>query len=1318
MPCPPLAAAAPFDESADGIALGEGVACVVLKRLTDAERDGDRIYAVITGVGAASDGKSLGLTAPRPDGQRRALERAYRAAGCSPAEVGLVEAHGTGTVVGDRTELTTLNDVFLEAGATAGSCTLGSVKSQIGHTKCAAGLAGLIKSALAVHRGVRPPTASVAAPNPAWRADTSPLVFRADAAPWPAAPADRIAGVSAFGFGGTNFHAVLRGHPSAELVQHGMPAWPVELFAFRGEDRQALLTEVNWLRELIAGPGRRWRLRDLAHTAACRADRGRAPVALALLATDVDDLEEKLATALAGTSDPARGIFVAGERIPGESGKLAVLFPGQGSQHPGMLAELFVAFPELRGFAPSDDAVTAAMFPPSAFDEIARQDQRDRLRDTRIAQPALGVTGLAVAHLLSRLGIAPDMVAGHSYGELVALAAAGSFGPGTLADLSAARAAAILAESGEDPGAMAAVAAGPEAVRQALTDAGLADAVVLANHNAPRQVVISGPTPLIEQALRALRDAGLSGKKLVVGCAFHTPRLGAAGARFAGTLAGSRIEAPRIPLWSNETARRYPSSAAAVRAGLAAQISAPVRFVEQIEAMYADGARVFFEAGPGRVLGRLVSAILGDRRHDVVSCEGPAGDGLRGFLAALAQLAVAGVELRTGWLTAGRGGVDVSGLVAEPRPGWTVDGQLVRTVDGTPVPGGLRPARRVEEIAMSSDGRDAVVAEFLRTSRELIAAQREVVLGFLGAAPIPAPTRSEPEIPRLVVPEPTTPSADGLTTVIALIAQRTGYPTELIDPDLDLEADLSIDSIKRTELAGELCARFGRSATDSRFDELVRARTARAMADWFEGNEKPIEPELAGTTPQRFVQRLIDSDSDAPAVVAGRHIVLIGGDHDLTGAVVARLNADGARTTVTDGTVAVDAPVDGVVFLDALGACDEYVLPGAFSTFRAALAHGPKWLLAVASNGSTRAAGLRGLFRGIAVEYPDTASRLVEVSPAIPADEIATLIRHELPANAGQPVVVIGGDRRRRTFDVVASELDAPVQDVASLGLTEDSVVLLVGGARGITARVARALAAGCGCRIELVGRSDPGEHEDPATASATDLTALRAALAGLGHTDPATIERMARHIMTGREVNATLAELERAGGVPRYHCVDVRDGQALRQLVKQLHTEHGRIDAVVYAAGVIEDRSIADKDDESFARVFGTKVDGCTALLAELAELPKSPGFVVLFGSIAAVTGNRGQADYAAGNDALERLGTEWAARTGQRALTVHWGPWAPGTEHGGMVGTELARDYVRRGIAMIDPDAGVDCLIRELAAGPSELRSVVYTAATSLAG
>src|SRR5262249_49483881 len=240
-----------FDADADGIVLGEGVACVVLKRLADAERDGDRVYAVIKGVAGASDGKSLGLTAPRKDGQVRALERAYRMANVSPAEVGLVEAHGTGTVVGDKTELATLTEVYQRAGAATGSCVLGSVKSQIGHTKCAAGMAGLIKAALAIHHGALPPTLNIKKPNAAWKPDDSPFVFLDQARPWPVE--ERVAAVSAFGFGGTNFHAVLAA-PRAQ-TKKPTPAWPAELLLFRGADRDAPVAPVAKGAAAAAKPG-------------------------------------------------------------------------------------------------------------------------------------------------------------------------------------------------------------------------------------------------------------------------------------------------------------------------------------------------------------------------------------------------------------------------------------------------------------------------------------------------------------------------------------------------------------------------------------------------------------------------------------------------------------------------------------------------------------------------------------------------------------------------------------------------------------------------------------------------------------------------------------------------------------------------------------------------------------------------------------------------------------------------------------------------------------------------------------------------------
>lgn len=229
--------------------------------------------------------------------------------------------------------------------------------------------------------------------------------------------------------------------------------------------------------------------------------------------------------------------------------------------------------------------------------------------------------------------------------------------------------------------------------------------------------------------------------------------------------------------------------------------------------------------------------------------------------------------------------------------------------------------------------------------------------------------------------------------------------------------------------------------------------------------------------------------------------------------------------------------------------------------------------------------------------------------------------------------------------------------------------------------------------------------------AAAQDRSALRAVLARQG-VPLADVDRTAAGLLAGREIAATLDELSALGSTARYQVVDAADPAALRQAVKEVYAEHGRLDGVVFAAGVIEDKVLAEKDPQSFRRVFATKADGARALLDALAELPAGPRFTVLFGSIAAALGNRGQADYAAANDALEELGARWSDRTGRRALTVHWGPWAPSGPHGGMVSPELARDYARRGVRLIDPGAGTLALLRELAWGEESVRSVVYTA------
>ncbi|MFD9301965.1 SDR family NAD(P)-dependent oxidoreductase [Streptomyces sp. NPDC060048] len=1642
----------PFDAAADGIALGEGVGALVLKRLADAERDGDRVYAVIKGVGASSDGRSLGLTAPRPQGQRRALERAYARAGISPGEVGLVEAHGTGTVVGDSTELAVLSELFIEAGATPGACALGSVKSQIGHTKCAAGLAGLIKAARAVHSGIRPPTLHIDRPVPAWQAQTSPFSFDTRPRPWTAPAQRRIAGVSAFGFGGTNYHAVLTGYAGAEEPRHALEEWPGELFCFRGADRRAAGRAMARLAARLEendAAGRPWALRDLAAEVA--ADPG--TVRVAVVAADLDELAARLERARAFA--PGAGVHVREEQA--DPGQVAFLFPGQGSQRPGMLAELFTAFPALRELletAPS--AVASAMFPPAAFTAQERAAQRAAVTDTRMAQPALGLAGSAAHLLLGTLGVRPDCVAGHSYGELTALWAAGVWDAESLLRLSARRAEAILAAAGADPGSMAAVTAAPDEVRPIAERSGC----VVANHNAPRQCVISGPTSAVSGAVAALREAGLSAEPIPVACAFHSEVVAGASTALAEELAGTALAEAAVPVWSNTTAGPYPQSAQEVRGLVARQVAEPVRFVEQVENMYAAGVRTFVEAGPGRVLSGLVGRILHDRPHTVVPLDVPGEHGLVRLVTALAELAAAGVSVAPEALFRGR----TSRLPerAPRRPGWLVDGHLVRTSDGAPVAGGLRPARRISaavsatavpattaervngrgthavdglrasgslryaaaddmgghqmvqatngdpaggswppavegtpgssgteaagsdsgatgefygwvdgrfvqaaggysaaggrwvpavegmpgpsgsEVAGSgsgavgpgvgwvdghlirgeggmpvagahrpgaADGREQVVLEYLRGSRELVQAQRDVLLGWLGsAAPVaprpgagadplagqtpagsvplpglaagagpwrpafeplgtgqgpagppyaaaasgmgpgpgvqgqqygaawgsaaaqglagppyaaaasgmgpgpgvqgqqygaawglaagqgpagaqgaglaagsegvrpaggaggswpadhdgvpaaaehgPGASGSRPAAPGAAVPgaapadAATAPpgraprsSEEVMDVIVEIVHTRTGYPRDMLDPGLDLEADLSIDSIKRVEIIGALADRIGLpqdpgGSAESAVEELSRIKTLRGIVDWVTAHTAPPaptrpapgdpRPATATATAAATVSRLrvdllpLPPAASDPEALRGLRIGLVGDGQAVAPALTEALRARGADVRELAGA---EAGFDAVLDLSALRPGTEPVLPDAFPGLQRALTGGVRRLLLVTVHGGTPGAGVHGFARSAALEFPGSLIRAVDVHPKEDPERIAAQVLAELSCGLPVPTVPTGPTGPTGASGTVE---DPGSSAPASVGYTAEgvrvtrrpvpaplapadgpppldrgSVVLLTGGARGITARTALALARATGCHVELMGRTPQPPPEADEFGHATDRVALRAALIATGLRTPAEIEAAASRILAEREVRGTLSALAAVAASVRYHCADVTDEQAVKAVVADVRARHGRLDGIVHGAGTLNDGLLRDKQPDVFARVFTTKVAGARHLAAAAAEhgAAPAPRFLALFGSVAGVYGNRGQTDYAAANDALDGLAHTWAESFPGRVLSVDWGPWA--AEAGGMVSPELARAYARRGIPLIEPDAGGAAFLAELAHG-----------------
>lgn len=657
-----------FDANADGIVISEGLAMVVLKRLSDAQRDGDRIYAVIKGIGGSSDGRDLSLTAPRPAGQMLALERAYQDAGICPSTVGLVEAHGTGTVAGDKAEVEALTKVFQKAGSAPESCAIGSVKTNIGHSKAAAGLASIVKVAKALHHKVLPPSINVKKPNPACKFGEGPFYLNTEGRPWiNGADTPRRAGVSAFGFGGTNFHAVLEEYVAPCEADEAPPieAWPSELFVWKAASQDDLLKNVKVTEAAVE----KMLADETAETTATSMESRRmfelssklqlklndvpsATNALAIVASSPIDLKNKIATARQKlqAADAASFSMPMGIHYSANATKkpVAFLFPGQGSQRVDMLRDLSLFFPEVRKTVEEADriltgklgeALSKYIYPSPVLSEAEQAAQHERLTQTQIAQPALGVCDLAIYRLLSSFGLKPDMVAGHSYGEYVALHAAGVFSVEQLLNLSADRGR-ILAEcAAKNPGAMAAVSSDTETVEKTIK--GLTD-VYVANINTPKQVIIAGSIEAIERAAAEFKKLNIACKRIAVSAAFHSPLLADSKEPLTKALKQYKYSAPTIDVYSNTTAAPYSGKESDIILQLSEHALKPVKFAQQLEAMYEAGARIFVEVGPGAVLAGLTEATLSGKDVQVVSTERPK-NALEHFLSVIGLLTAHGV---------------------------------------------------------------------------------------------------------------------------------------------------------------------------------------------------------------------------------------------------------------------------------------------------------------------------------------------------------------------------------------------------------------------------------------------------------------------------------------------------------------------------------------------------------------------------------------------------------------------------------------------------------------------------------------------------
>jgi 3-oxoacyl-(acyl-carrier-protein) synthase/phosphopantetheinyl transferase len=687
----------PFHRGADGILIGEGTGMVVLKRLTDA--GDDRIYAVIRGTGMASDGRASSLMSPRIDGQVRAIERAWQAAHLDPTEpgaLGLLEAHGTATQAGDETELASLSRVFGPPNGAGRDIGIGSIKSMIGHPMPAAGIAGLIKTALAVHHGVLPPTLHCDDPHPALAGSRFAPVT--ETRPWPShGRTPRRAGVDAFGFGGINAHTILEQPPDIQRSRRAKPSGPERVLLLTGSTLAELARQL-----------------DVPDTGLLnRDDTGAPPTGgpcrLAVVAPTARRLA--LARRVVAQGTPWRGrddIWFTAAPLHSKSapGRLAFIFPGLEQE-----------------FAPR-------------VNDVADHFGLDRLDlgDTAVlGRHGLGVfiVGRLLDAALRELGVTPDVVAGHSVGEWNAMTSAGihprravekliaSFDPATL----------------HVPGLLfAALGCGAD---QAAEVIGGLDGVVVSHDNCPHQSIICGEEAAVVAVLDRLRERGITGQVLPFRSGFHSPMLAPYLGRILDTFVGLPVRAPTIPIWSTTTVDRYPDQPEAIQTLVARHLLEPVRFGPLVQRLYEAGARAFVQIGSGSLPGFVTDTLAGEP-HLAVTANTPRRSGLDQLRRVAAALWMEGWAPRFERLPlAPRVRTLVRSESCGPLVPLNLGAPLIRFGDMVPV---LTPAAGPPAPPQLSATGHPVLAEFDAALRDATAAASDVLGSWAQTSPRQAST--------------------------------------------------------------------------------------------------------------------------------------------------------------------------------------------------------------------------------------------------------------------------------------------------------------------------------------------------------------------------------------------------------------------------------------------------------------------------------------------------------------------------------------------------------------------------------------------------
>lgn len=1317
-----------YDRAAKGFLPGEGCGFVLLKRWSDAVAAGDRIYALLRGWGISSDGKG-GITAPSSDGQALALRRAYERAGYSPHSLSFIEGHGTGTRLGDKIELEGIAKAMLAFGAApARHCGVTSFKSLVGHTKAAAGIGGFIKAVMAVNRRVIPPTAGCVDRRETFE-DAARSLYPVQLGE--VRPAEEVvrAGVSAMGFGGINSHVTLESaDPPASRLDSSLDERAIiasqqrtELLLLTGDSLELLRRRTGELLQMADGMSV-GELADLSAALLQDVD-PQAPLRLAMVVEHPDGLSEVLqevagqlasgAPKLGQTTRLPRAGAWWGQ--PVGSPRLGFVFPGQGSQALQMARTLVERFEWARELVQQADAwlaeVGAGPVSPLMFRAIDRsiddaelQRWQSELTRTEVAQPAICLASLLWLRRLNDLGVHPQVVAGHSLGELTAFHAAAAFDARTLMQLAALRGRAMSEVT--QPGAMVSLRC-DEATAAALIER-TAGYLTIANRNSLRQIVVSGDSQAVAALAAEAQRQEIQAKILPVSSAFHSTIV----AEAAEVLRGAAVVPQRLQTLTAEVLSGVPGvrvdSTIELREHFARQVCASVDFVGVAQRL-AERCDLAIEVGPGRVLCGLLQDGAPPALPQALPVEATAGND-RDFNDILATLFVRGAALKLQALHQRR---------------------LIRPF----VPAAQRvfienPCERSFEGRVPSEW-TAMVDE-LGSSPLTLAAVRQADVGRQDSGSSPAV--AIPKTPGRATTETDGDAAAGRSlvgkieqTLLELVEAQTGFPLDSLSSELRLLDDLNLDSIKAADFVAKGAKRWNVAGRidPANFANATLAQIAAALATHVEAlpaaaarleaaNGAAADAVVAAPVsvlPQANYPSWVRNfgiDWQVAALASpeqpkdhwrGQRVRILSPSIDAAPAVeleqalqrqgaVVRRGALQASATVADNLAAKPEllvlllpPTAASAATAPAGAALRQLVENVCTSVRAIPARG-------AQEGEARVAfvvwrdddakeslawSIDSLVASVHLERPDLRLRALTMHASTSAERLAACLAAEFAVDQSFAAVRYS-DAAERSVPVV--RVQSPrAYALRQLQLRPDEVLLVTGGAKGITAE----------CALRLA-----------------DATRLKTVLVG---SSAATLEKPGRP--ADNEIVKTLQRYRDAGLHCEYRRCDMTDATQVRRLVEDVRNSVGSIAAVVHGAGLNRPRRAETVSAPEALEEIAAKLGGALHLFEALEDAP--PQLFVVLTSIIGVTGMPGNAWYAFANECLDlSLGRFAARHPHTQAASVAFSVWdevGMGARLGSV--TQLAK----AGIAAISVDEGTRRFV-DLALHDPGCRQVVVSA------